>query len=153
MLKLNLPPYDHQVVRKNNKLYIFDRLRHKYVYLTPEEWVRQHFVHLLIGEYKYPPSLIKAESSLRYNQLPKRADLLVFDRAGQPFLLVECKDTGVPLDDVVLQQAVRYNRVIGARYLVLVNGLEWQCYEADLATGALVLMSDLPPFSPAELPS
>jgi len=144
VLQLNLPPYDHQVIRRNNKLYIFDLLRKKYVYLTPEEWVRQHFVHLLLRQYRYPKALIKTESSLMYNQLPKRADLLVFDRNGAPFLLIECKDTLVPLDEGVLQQAARYNHIIKAPYLVLVNGLEWFCYEAEPDSGVLRLREDIP---------
>ncbi len=144
MLHLNLPSYEYQVVRKNDKLYIFDILRKKYVYLTPEEWVRQHFVHLLLNQYHYPKSLIKAESALIYNQLPKRADLLVFDREGNPFLLIECKDTLVPLDDIVLQQAAQYNHIIKAPYVVLVNGLEWFCYQADLGKQTLQLLDDIP---------
>ncbi len=144
MLHLNLPAYDYQVIRKKEKLYIFDVLRKKYVYLTPEEWVRQHFVHLLLREYQYPKALIKAESSLIYNQLPKRADLLVFDRSGNPFLLIECKDTLVPLDNLVLQQAAHYNHIIKAPYVVLVNGLEWFCYQADSGNGTLQLLADIP---------
>jgi len=145
MLQLNLPPYEYQVIRRKEKLYIFDILRKKYIYLTPEEWVRQHFVHLLLNKYHYPKSLIKAESSVIYNQLSQRADLLVFDRAGKPFLLVECKDTLVPLDDTVLQQAARYNHIIRAPYVVLVNGLEWFCYRANAEKGIFQLLDDIPP--------
>ncbi|MDJ1505989.1 type I restriction enzyme HsdR N-terminal domain-containing protein [Xanthocytophaga agilis] len=146
MLELNLPPYKHEVIRKKDKLYIFDILRKKYIYLTPEEWVRQHFVHLLLNKYSYPKALIKAESAVIYNQLPKRADLLVFDRNGKPFLLIECKDTLVPLDDLVLQQAARYNHIVQAPYVILVNGLEWFCYQANTESGPFLLLEDIPLF-------
>ena len=146
MLQLNLPAYDYQVIRKHEKLYIFDVLRRKYIFLTPEEWVRQHFVHFLLEQYSYPKSLIKAESSLAYNSLSKRADLLVFDRAGQPFMLIECKDTLVPLNETVFQQAAHYNHIVRAAYLVIVNGLEWFCYRTDHAAGVSELLADLPVF-------
>ncbi len=146
MLQLNLPSYTYDVIEKNKKLYIFDILRKKYIYLTPEEWVRQHFVHFLLTHYAYPKSLIKAESSLYYNQLPKRADLLIFDRSGQPFMLIECKDTLVPLDETVLHQATRYNHIIRASYVVLVNGLEWQCYQSNFTGLGFQRIDDMPAF-------
>ncbi|MFL5728166.1 MAG: type I restriction enzyme HsdR N-terminal domain-containing protein, partial [Cytophagaceae bacterium] len=85
MQKLNLPQFDVKIQESNGKTEIFDALRKKYIVLTPEEWVRQHFVNLLIQHYNYPKSLISLESGLKYNELQKRSDIVVYDREGKPF--------------------------------------------------------------------
>jgi hypothetical protein len=144
MLTLNLPPYAHKVIQKEGKLFIFDELRKKYVFLTPEEWVRQHFIHFLINGHGYPRALMKVEGGLSYHGLPKRTDLVVFDQMGSPFAVVECKDVGVPLTQEVFDQAAGYNRVLRAPYLMLVNGLEYQCFRLDFTTGSCLRLDDIP---------
>ena len=72
MQKLNLPSFDYKLRQADDKVEIFDSIRKKFILLTPEEWVRQHFINLLIHHYQYPKSLIKVESGLKYNQLQKR---------------------------------------------------------------------------------
>ena len=144
MLTLNLPPYAHKVIQKEGKLFIFDELRKKYVFLTPEEWVRQHFIHFLINQHGYPLALMKVEGGLSYHGMPKRTDLVVFDQLGSPFAVVECKDVGVPLTQEVFDQAAGYNRVLRAPYLVLVNGLEYQCFRLDFTTGNCLQLDDIP---------
>ena len=94
---LNLPPCEYIYKEMDGKLYFFNPFRKKYLLLTPEEWVRQHFVQFLINQYQYPKSLIKLESGLQYNQLSKRSDILVCDRYGKVFLLVDCKSYDVAI--------------------------------------------------------
>ena len=84
MYQLNLPTFDYKLKKADGKVWIFDVIRKKYIVLTPEEWVRQHFIHYLINDFKYPRSLVKIEGGLTYNQLQKRSDITVFDREGKP---------------------------------------------------------------------
>ena len=97
MTTLNLPPFDHRLQQQAGSTTIFDAIRKKYVVLTPEEWVRQHFVHYLIQHLRYPRTLISVEAGLRYNRMLRRSDLVVYGRDGTPFMVVECKATTVPL--------------------------------------------------------
>ena len=90
MVQLNLPAFDHQLKQADGKRWIFDILRRKYLVLTPEEWVRQHFVHYIINELQYPKALIKVEGGLSYNKLSKRSDIVVFNRDGKPWMVIEC---------------------------------------------------------------
>ncbi len=147
MIALNLPPYDHKIKKKDDKLFIFDILRKKYVFLTPEEWVRQHFVHFLINQYHYPKALMKAEGGLKYNNLPKRTDLVIFDNYGKPYIVVECKDVFVPLTQAVFEQAARYNYVLKAPYLIVVNGLEYHCCRIDHITQTYQFLEDIPRYT------
>jgi hypothetical protein len=150
MLELNLPAFDYKLKKKDDKLYIFDVLRKKYVYLTPEEWVRQHFIHFLITKYHYPKALMKAEGGLKYNNLPKRTDLVVYDRQGKPFIVVECKDTFVQLTQATFEQAARYNYVLKAPYLIVVNGLTYHCCYIDHANQSFRFLEDIPYFAPTD---
>jgi hypothetical protein len=143
MLALNLPPYPYKIKQSGGKLFIFDVLRHKYVFLTPEEWVRQHLVHYLTGHHGYPKALMRTETGLKYNTLYRRSDLLVYDPAGNPFLLAECKDVSVPLTAEVLAQAAAYNHVLRAPYVLLTNGLLTCCLAAGPAAEWL---GEVPPY-------
>ncbi len=124
MIKLNLPPYSFQIKNKENKLYIFDRIRKKNIVLTPEEWVRQNFVQFLIIEKNYPKSLIAIEKQLKVNSLTKRTDILVFDKNGLPNIIVECKSFKVNLNQNTFDQIARYNLKLNAKYLIVTNGLQ-----------------------------
>ncbi len=146
---LNLPAFAHKLKQIDGKPYIFDLLRRKYVRITPEEWVRQHVVHLLINHYQYPRSLIKTEGGLVLNTLQKRTDLVVFDRSGQPFLVVECKAPHVALSQAVFDQIARYNHVHKAPYLFVTNGLTHYCCGIDPETTSLTFLDDFPAYSPA----
>ena len=121
--ELSLPSFDYKIKDVGHKPAIWDVIRKKYIILTPEEWVRQHVVHWLLGAHKYPKALFRIESGVRFHDLQKRTDVLVFDRAAAPFLLVECKATGVPLNAAVVAQVVRYNNTVKARYILITNGL------------------------------
>lgn len=109
---------------------IFDIIRKKYIVLTPEEWVRQHFIHFLISGKGYPRSLFKIESSLSFNKLQKRSDILVHDRQGKPWMLVECKSSSLKLSQKAFNQIAVYNMTVGAKYLAVTNGMVHYCCEA-----------------------
>ena len=124
MVQLNLPKYAFKIKNKENKLYIFDIIRKKYVVLTPEEWVRQHFIHYLITDKKYPKSILAIEKQLKYNGLIKRTDILVFDKLGQPDIIVECKSPNIKISQDAFDQIARYNLNLNANFLVVTNGLQ-----------------------------
>ena len=123
MLELNLPAYHYRLKKEGGKLYIYDQLRKKYLVLTPEEWVRQHFLNFLISHKKVPKSLIREEALLSYHQLQKRADILVYSRRGNPLLLVECKASTEKLDEDVFLQLSTYNFKLNVPYVIMTNGL------------------------------
>lgn len=144
---LNLPPFNYKIKEIEGKTYIFDIIRRKYLVLTPEEWVRQHLIHLLINQYNYPKSLFRVEGGLKYNQLQKRTDIIIYDNSGNPFLLVECKSADVTINQSVVEQASRYNQTIRAKYVAVTNGLKTFCFEINFENGAIHQLKDLPVFS------
>lgn len=124
---LNLPPFHPSMKFEQGKYWIFDTLRKKHLVLTPEEWVRQHWVNFLIDHHGYPKGLFSLEKGLKYNRLIKRSDLVVLDRNGDPFLLVECKAPEVPIDERTLSQAMAYNKKIQSPNVILSNGIKHIC--------------------------
>ncbi|MFN3782522.1 MAG: type I restriction enzyme HsdR N-terminal domain-containing protein [Spirosomataceae bacterium] len=142
---LGLPPINAKIECIEGQYKIFDILRKGLYVLTPEEWVRQHFVHLLIHHFQYPKGLIRLEGGLTYHSLAKRSDILVYDKQGQPFLLVECKSTEIPLNEQVLQQAATYNKVLKAPFICLTNGHKTLCFEDDMEGGFRQLNAIPPP--------
>jgi len=147
MLTLNLPEFDVNLKKSEGKVWIFDVIRKKYLVLTPEEWVRQHLVHYFIYHLKYPKSLIQVERGLHYNQLQKRSDIIVYDRSGNPWMIVECKSPEVELDQKSLQQVTVYNKDIKAKYVSISNGLKHICYEATPNLKEVVLLKDFPEYT------
>ncbi len=123
MQKLNLPPSDFKLKSEEGNQFIFDIVRKKYLVLTPEEWVRQHFIHLMVNHLAYPKSLIKVETGLAYFKSAKRSDIMLCDREGGNFLLVECKAAEVKIDRKALNQVSVYNKELKARYVALTNGM------------------------------
>jgi hypothetical protein len=128
MLKLNLPEYDYHLKNENEKLYIYDIVRKKDVVLTPEEWVRQHFVHYLIHYKNVPKNLISIETGLNFNKLKKRSDILVYSKKLKPLILVECKSPMVELNENVLLQTTTYNETLKADIFGITNGLNHYLY-------------------------
>ena len=108
-------------------------IRKKYVVLTPEEWVRQHFVHYLINDLKYPRSLFRLEGALTYNSLQKRSDILIRNREGKPWMLIECKSPAIKLTQKAFNQIAVYNMTIGAAFLAVTNGMVHYCCPAPQA--------------------
>ena len=123
MQQLNLPIYSFNFKTVGEGVQIFDSLRKKFVALTPEEWVRQHFVQYLIHEKKTPASLIAIEMSIRVNRLQRRSDIVVHDRNGKPLLMVECKASSVTINQDTFDQIARYNMAVNVKYLVVTNGM------------------------------
>ena len=146
MITLNLPPYEYSLKREDGKLFILDELRRKYILLTPEEWVRQHFVHHLIHDRNYPKALIKVEGGLKFNSLSKRSDIVIFSREGKPWMLVECKAPDYKLRQSTIEQAATYNHTLRANFIVITNGMTHICCEIDWATGTTRQVSDLPEY-------
>lgn len=132
MEKLNLPDCPLKIKNEEGNQFVFDIVRKKYVALTPEEWVRQHFIHLMVNHLGYPKSLISLEFPLIYFKSGKRSDILLSDRRGKPFLLVECKSARIKLGPQTLTQISTYNKIIKAPYIAVTNGLKhfiWKWHE------------------------
>jgi hypothetical protein len=144
MQELNLPPYEVKLKQVGERAQIFDIIRKKYVVLTPEEWVRQHFINYLIVEKNFIASLMAIEMGLTYNQLKKRADVLVYDKEGKPFLMVECKAPEVKITQDAFDQIARYNMVFKVKYLVVTNGLNHFCCLMDYTTNTYQYLADIP---------
>lgn len=127
--RLNFPAIKLRVSRRGEQTTVWDPLRGIYLVLNPEEWVRRHLIGFLISHCGAQPMRIVQEYAVAMNGAPQRADVVVVDDQARPLMLVECKAAGVKIDRQVLAQAVRYNSVLGARYVVLTNGLVHYCYE------------------------
>jgi len=123
---------------------IFDIIRRKYVALTPEEWVRQHLLHFLVNERKFPQSLLGVEKKLLVNRLSKRTDLVVYSTTLQPILIAECKAPQVPLTQQVFDQAARYNSTLGVFHFIITNGLEIRSCEIDHQSKIYRFLPDVP---------
>jgi hypothetical protein len=150
MQPLNLPTYKFRIKSNENKLFIFDILRKKYVSLTPEEWVRQHIIHFLIEEKNYPISLMAVEKKLTINTLTKRTDILVFNTNGSPHIIVECKAPTVKITQDAFDQIARYNLKLEANYLIVSNGLEHFNCKMDLENEQYIFLPDIPKYSKNE---
>jgi hypothetical protein len=146
MYALNLPTFEYKLKKADGKVLIFDAIRRKFVVLTPEEWVRQHFVNYLIQHLQYPKSLIKIEGGLTFNQLQKRSDIVVFDRFGKPWMVIECKAPTLKLSEQTLHQAAGYNSKLKAMYLTVTNGMMSLCSLTDWNENRTVLLEDMPSF-------
>jgi hypothetical protein len=146
MQALNLPEYSFKIRREGDRVHIFDPFRKKYIVLSPEEWVRQHLLQFLVQERKFPASLISIETGLKYNQLSKRADILIHDTFGKPHLMVECKAPAVKITQDAFDQIARYNMVFKVKYLVVSNGINHFCCEMDYITNNYSYLKEIPFF-------
>ena len=146
MPELNLPSFDKKVIQKEGKPFIFDIIRRQYVALTPEEWVRQHFVHFLISEKGYPQSLMANEVQLKLNGMSRRCDTVAYDRTLCPRVIVEYKAPTVNITQQVFDQICRYNMVLQVDYLIVSNGLAHYCCKVDNATHTYMFLKDIPSY-------
>ena len=144
MQELNLPNYQFRIKSNENKLFIFDFIRKKEVVLTPEEWVRQHFLRYLVTEKKYPASLIAVEKKLNLHQTTKRTDIVVYNRHSKPEIIVECKAPTVPITQEVFDQIARYNLKLEARFLIVTNGLQHFYCQIDTENESYFFLEDIP---------
>lgn len=123
MQALEFPAYDFRLKNSENKPYIFDPVRKKFVHLTPEEWVRQHVLQFLIQTKGYPKSLINVEKEIAIYDTKKRYDIVVFNSDGSIFLVVECKRPNVKITQSTFDQIARYNLQLKGELLMVTNGL------------------------------
>ena len=123
MIRIVYPVHTYKIREEAGKEIIFDEFRKIWVRLSPEEWVRQNFLHYLVEVKKYPASLIAIEKEIRLGELKKRFDILVYDGSHKPWMMIECKAMEIPLDEKVLQQVLRYNIALPVPFLVITNGI------------------------------
>jgi hypothetical protein len=131
MKELNLPAYDVKIRGTRERPEIFDFLRHRFVALTPEEWVRQHFTHWLTSEKGYPKGLLGNEVALRCGDKTLRCDSVVYNKQTRPLMIIEYKAPAVPLTQRVFSQISAYNLLLHVDYLVVSNGLQHFCCRMD----------------------
>jgi hypothetical protein len=139
---VNYPEPGFRIKKEEGREFIFDPLRKKWIVLTPEEWVRQNFVQYLLQEKSYPASLIALEKEIKLGELKKRFDILVYDTNHEPWMMIECKASGIILEEKVLEQVLRYNLSIPVSYLVIVNGND--CFGWERRDGQLTMIAELP---------
>ncbi|MBQ0735439.1 type I restriction enzyme HsdR N-terminal domain-containing protein [Aquimarina celericrescens] len=144
MQNLNFPAYQFRFKSSENKISIFDRIRKKFILLTPEEWVRQHTIHYLIEEKKYPESLINIEKIIKLNDLNKRYDIIIFKPNGEIRLIVECKSYSVKITQEVFDQIARYNLALHAEYLMVTNGLNHYYCQMNYTNQRYTFLTDIP---------
>lgn len=147
MFELNLPKAPFKITNKNGKKYIFDVLRRKYVALTPEEWVRQHFTHFLLHDKGYPQGLLANEVQLCLNGTKKRCDTVLYDKRLSAQMIVEYKAPTVPITQAVFDQITRYNMVLHVAFLVVSNGLSHYCCRIDYATRTYAFLPEIPSYA------
>lgn len=145
MINLQFENYPFQYKDEIKGRYIFDLIRKKYVLLQPEEWVRQNILHYLIKQMAYPKGLISVEREIRVNQLKKRYDIVVYDKERHPWMLIECKEWGVPITEKALNQLLSYHQVLQCAYWMLSNGNQHYC--AQVNNGKVSWLSSLPDYN------
>jgi len=147
MQQLNFPKYNFRFKSNENKTLIFDIIRKKFVVLTPEEWVRQHMLHFLISEKKYPNSHINVEKQLQLHDTTKRYDIVVFNSNGSIQIIIECKAAKIKINQQTFDQIAQYNFVLQANYLVVTNGLEHYYCQMDFENEKYIFLQDIPKYS------
>ncbi len=146
MIRLNLPEYEINVVEKDGKQQIFDFLRRKFVALTPEEWVRQHFTHFLVEQKGYPRGLLANEIQLSVGDKRLRCDTLLYNKQMQPRMIIEYKAPHIQLQQKTFDQIAVYNLLLHADYLVVSNGLEHYCCQMDYARRSYRFLAEIPDY-------
>lgn len=141
---LNLPPADLRLRNTGPRPEVWDALRRKWLVLTPEEWVRQHFIRFLTGTHGIDPYRIVQEQQLHIDGFALRADIVVYSRQAQPQLVVECKAASVAITQEVFDQVAHYNIRLGVPYLVVTNGLQHYCCEIDRAARNFRFINEIP---------
>ncbi|WP_281765691.1 type I restriction enzyme HsdR N-terminal domain-containing protein [Neptunitalea lumnitzerae] len=147
MQLLNFPKYSFRFKNRENKIYIFDEIRKKFVVLQPEEWVRQHVVKYLMEEKLYPKSLINVEKKLTINNLVKRYDVVVYNSDGSILLMVECKAPEVTISQHTFDQIARYNLALNAEHLMVTNGKSHYFCKMDYEQECYHFLRELPNYT------
>lgn len=146
MQKLNFPKYNFRFKSNENKTLIFDIIRKKFVILTPEEWVRQHTLHYLIYDKKYPVSHINVEKQLLLNDTVKRYDIIIFKNDGEVHIIIECKAPSITINQITFDQIARYNLALNSDMLMVTNGLTHYFCKMDFENKKYLFLHDLSPY-------
>lgn len=152
MINIQFPPPDFRIQATDGQEMIFDPFRKKYVVLTPEEWVRQNFLNYLVKNLEYPGALMSIEKEMHLGELRKRCDIVIYSREAAPWMIVECKEMGVPLGMPVLEQIVRYNMALPVPYLVITNGSNTWCCKLNAEEGNWEFETALPEYPGVPFP-
>ncbi len=144
MFNLTFPKYEFRLKKIEEKRFIFDEIRKKYIEFTPEEWVRQNCVKFLIDQKKYFSHLISIEKTIKLNGLTKRFDIIAYDIFGNVNLLVECKAPNIIIDQKSFDQIITYDKVINAKYLMLTNGIINYYCEINKIDNKINFLKDIP---------
>ena len=143
MISIQYPPFDFRIKKEDDKEWIFDEFRKQWVRLTPEEWVRQNMLQYLVQVKKYPASLIAVEKEISVGEMKKRFDILVY-KDSLPWMIIECKEMNVSIDESVLKQVLNYNTRLQTAYVVITNGTS--VYGFVLQNGTMQQIWELPDF-------
>ena len=144
MFRLNLPTYEIKIAQRGNKQLIFDFLCRKYVALTPEEWVRQHFVHYLIEHKGYPAGLIGNEVELNVGEKRLRCDTILYNKVAQPQMIIEYKAPQIKLQQKTFDQMSAYNLLLKVDYLIVSNGMQHICCRMDYENQKYCFLEGIP---------
>jgi len=147
MLLLNLPKYETKIAIREGKKVIFDIIRRRYVALTPEEWVRQHFIHFLITHKGYPSALMANEVLLNLNGTKKRCDTVLYKRDLSARMIIEYKAPQIEITQAVFNQITNYNFVLKVDYLIVSNGINHYCCKMDYVNQTYVFLEDIPDYN------
>jgi len=147
MLQLNLPEYKFRIKKHDQRLLIFDSQRKKYVSLTPEEWVRQHFIRFLIEEKGYPAAYLAIEKQLSLNGMKKRCDAILYNEHALPILIIELKAPHIPISQATFDQVAVYNSKLKVDFFMISNGLEHYCCHVNTETAKYEYFAELPDYS------
>lgn len=146
MTPLNLPKYNFKLKEEDNKVFIFDSIRKKYLQLTPEEWVRQNFIQFLIIEKSYPKSMFSIEKGIKVSNTNKRVDIAIFNKDRGIEILVECKAPDVKITQNTFDQIARYNTTLNSKFLIVTNGLEHYFAIIDHSNKKYKFLRDIPAY-------
>lgn len=146
MQQLNLPAINPRLRKEKGQIKIWDMLRHEYVALTPEEWVRQHFTSFLANDMGYPTVLMANEVSISLNGMARRCDTVVYDNSLRARMIVEYKRPDVKITQRVFDQICRYNIVMQVDFLIVSNGIEHYCCRMDYTKNTYSFMRDIPQY-------
>jgi len=144
MQDLALPHAALKIRSDDHGYQIFDIIRRKYLVLTPEEWVRQRFIHYMIDHLGYARERIGIEVGIKINELQKRCDIVYYNRHGEAVLIVECKAAHVPLDQKVFDQIARYNLQLDVPVLIVTNGLVHHACIMDKQEESYFFLKEIP---------
>jgi len=147
MWQLNLPEYNFRIKKQDEKLLIFDSQRKRYVSLTPEEWVRQHFIRFMIEVKGYPSAHLAIEKQLNMNGMKKRCDAILYNTEAMPIMIIEFKAPNISISQATFDQVAVYNAKLKVDFFIISNGIEHYCCRVNTQTARFEFFSEIPSYS------